>query len=309
LSPSSPEHTIPNSLVGSPGTRRSSSGSAPRRCAAAPARGQRDEPEREEGEVLLDGRHGRQSTVGPRAYTPCMPTTAIVWFRRDLRVHDHPALHTAVAEYDRVVRSSSSTTRSCTAATAAARGPASCSVRWRRSTASCGDAAAASSSATGAPSTSCSALEPDAVLWTSGRLAVRARPRRPGDEALRAAGVEPAPAHRHVRRRRVGAQAAAGVQPLLPRVARRSSAGRLPRADGPGRRAVDRRAGADLGVGRASPSPCEPGSRRRARSTCGSTARSTTTASARTAWRGRQSVSRLPALGLRVGARCASSAR
>jgi deoxyribodipyrimidine photo-lyase len=32
-----------------------------------------------------------------------MARTALVWFRRDLRVHDHPALHTAVAEYDRVV--------------------------------------------------------------------------------------------------------------------------------------------------------------------------------------------------------------
>ncbi|MCW3038608.1 MAG: deoxyribodipyrimidine photo-lyase [Solirubrobacterales bacterium] len=30
-------------------------------------------------------------------------STAVVWFRRDLRVHDHPALHTAVAEYERVV--------------------------------------------------------------------------------------------------------------------------------------------------------------------------------------------------------------
>jgi deoxyribodipyrimidine photo-lyase len=32
-----------------------------------------------------------------------MPGCAIVWFRRDLRVHDHPALHRAVAEHDRVV--------------------------------------------------------------------------------------------------------------------------------------------------------------------------------------------------------------
>ena len=38
---------------------------------------------------------GRSSRVSPR--------TAIVWFRRDLRVHDHPALHRAVAEFDRVV--------------------------------------------------------------------------------------------------------------------------------------------------------------------------------------------------------------
>jgi deoxyribodipyrimidine photo-lyase len=32
-----------------------------------------------------------------------MPSTAIVWYRRDLRVHDHPALATAAREHDRVV--------------------------------------------------------------------------------------------------------------------------------------------------------------------------------------------------------------
>ena len=32
-----------------------------------------------------------------------MPTTAVVWFRRDLRVHDHPALHRAVERFDRVI--------------------------------------------------------------------------------------------------------------------------------------------------------------------------------------------------------------
>ncbi len=32
-----------------------------------------------------------------------MPRTAVVWFRRDLRLHDHPALHHAVEEFDRVV--------------------------------------------------------------------------------------------------------------------------------------------------------------------------------------------------------------
>ncbi|HEY2637512.1 MAG TPA: deoxyribodipyrimidine photo-lyase, partial [Solirubrobacteraceae bacterium] len=31
------------------------------------------------------------------------PSTAVVWFRRDLRVHDHPALAEAVREFDRVV--------------------------------------------------------------------------------------------------------------------------------------------------------------------------------------------------------------
>jgi deoxyribodipyrimidine photo-lyase len=32
-----------------------------------------------------------------------MPSTAIVWYRRDLRVHDHPALATAAAEHDQVI--------------------------------------------------------------------------------------------------------------------------------------------------------------------------------------------------------------
>ncbi len=32
-----------------------------------------------------------------------MSRTAIVWFRRDLRLHDHPALTTATREYERVV--------------------------------------------------------------------------------------------------------------------------------------------------------------------------------------------------------------
>lgn len=32
-----------------------------------------------------------------------MPRTAIVWFRRDLRLHDHPALQRAIEDFDRVV--------------------------------------------------------------------------------------------------------------------------------------------------------------------------------------------------------------
>jgi len=32
-----------------------------------------------------------------------MPTTALLWYRRDLRVADHPALTLAVREFDRVV--------------------------------------------------------------------------------------------------------------------------------------------------------------------------------------------------------------
>ena len=37
------------------------------------------------------------------APVPTVMSTAIVWFRRDLRVHDHPALTAAHREADRVV--------------------------------------------------------------------------------------------------------------------------------------------------------------------------------------------------------------
>src|SRR3954449_1173171 len=29
--------------------------------------------------------------------------TALLWFRRDLRLHDHPALHEALADHERVI--------------------------------------------------------------------------------------------------------------------------------------------------------------------------------------------------------------
>src|SRR5690349_11237020 len=35
--------------------------------------------------------------------SPSAGSTAIVWFRRDLRVHDHPALTHALERFDRVV--------------------------------------------------------------------------------------------------------------------------------------------------------------------------------------------------------------
>src|SRR5689334_18876184 len=42
-----------------------------------------------------------QSTA--RTVERMMPTTAIVWFRRDLRVHDHPPLRAALDACERVV--------------------------------------------------------------------------------------------------------------------------------------------------------------------------------------------------------------
>jgi deoxyribodipyrimidine photo-lyase len=46
---------------------------------------------------------GRRPVHGVAARIDAMPTTAVVWFRRDLRIHDHPALIHAVERYDRVV--------------------------------------------------------------------------------------------------------------------------------------------------------------------------------------------------------------
>src|SRR5206468_3793698 len=38
-----------------------------------------------------------------RGRPPAMSTTAIVWFRRELRLHDHPALQAALEESEAVV--------------------------------------------------------------------------------------------------------------------------------------------------------------------------------------------------------------
>src|SRR3954453_8644686 len=53
------------------------------------------------------GKSGKSRPTGPpkveaRQYSP-MPSTALVWFRRDLRVHDHPPLCAALDAHDRVV--------------------------------------------------------------------------------------------------------------------------------------------------------------------------------------------------------------
>ncbi|CAA9588432.1 MAG: Deoxyribodipyrimidine photolyase [uncultured Thermomicrobiales bacterium] len=50
------------------------------------------------GETSIDRRPGGDRTADVRSYR-----TAIVWFRRDLRLHDHPALVTAVREAERVI--------------------------------------------------------------------------------------------------------------------------------------------------------------------------------------------------------------
>jgi deoxyribodipyrimidine photo-lyase len=50
--------------------------------------------------------HATTAASEPRAtdrYDPRVPSTAIVWFRRDLRVHDHPALHHALERFDAIV--------------------------------------------------------------------------------------------------------------------------------------------------------------------------------------------------------------
>src|SRR4051812_44613759 len=52
---------------------------------------------------------GTSRSLGPRAAAvrrpvrPTMADTAIVWFRRDLRVHDHPPLRAALEAHERVV--------------------------------------------------------------------------------------------------------------------------------------------------------------------------------------------------------------
>src|SRR5829696_680603 len=57
------------------------------------------------------GNSGKSRTVGMRGwyaracapYQPRMPETVLVWYRRDLRVHDHPALTAAARSAERVV--------------------------------------------------------------------------------------------------------------------------------------------------------------------------------------------------------------
>src|SRR3954452_12927882 len=46
-----------------------------------------------------------RGSLRPRSVriSPSMTTTALLWYRRDLRVVDHPGLTFAVREYDRVV--------------------------------------------------------------------------------------------------------------------------------------------------------------------------------------------------------------
>ena len=60
-----------------------------------------DEAQREEREIAHE-RHGL-SLRPSLGRTHAVSTTALVWFRRDLRVHDHPALTAAHRECDRVV--------------------------------------------------------------------------------------------------------------------------------------------------------------------------------------------------------------
>ena len=77
--------------------------------------------------------------------------TALLWLRRDLRVHDHPALEAAAPAPTRSCRCSASTTGCSTAAMPRARARSSCSSAWPTSTPRCAGAAAGWSSATGDP--------------------------------------------------------------------------------------------------------------------------------------------------------------
>ena len=126
-------------------------------------------------------------------------TTAIVWFRRDLRLHDHPALIAALRRARaRRSRSSSSTTRSCTGATRARRGRASCSAACARSTRRCASAAPGWWCATARRSDEVVAVARETGARTRSCGPATSRPTRAGatarvTEALRDAGVEAQP--------------------------------------------------------------------------------------------------------------------
>ena len=65
---------------------------------------QGDEAQREDREVLNRAiGHTDESTFAIPAYLTLVPSTALLWFRRDLRVADHPALTLAAREFERVI--------------------------------------------------------------------------------------------------------------------------------------------------------------------------------------------------------------
>src|SRR5262245_50244636 len=59
--------------------------------------------------TIPSGNSGKSRTIDtgiqsrPDPVFGAMPTTALVWFRRDLRVHDHPPLREALADHARIV--------------------------------------------------------------------------------------------------------------------------------------------------------------------------------------------------------------
>ena len=133
-------------------------------------------------------------------------TTALLWFRRDLRLADHPALTRAARDFDRVVLRLRARRRAAPRALLPRpRGRRSCSAACARSTPACASAAAGSSSARAGRSASSSRwrgeVGAEAVLWTSDVAPyARARDGRV-TEALRGAGRAGAPADRRLRRR------------------------------------------------------------------------------------------------------------
>jgi deoxyribodipyrimidine photo-lyase len=120
-------------------------------------------------------------------------TSAAVWFRRDLRVHDHPALTAAVEAYERVVP-----VFVLDDALLRGRYRSDARARWMLGCLSVLDAALRERGSGllvlhGRPEEALASLDVEAVLWTSDVSPyARARDRRVS-AALRAADVEPRP--------------------------------------------------------------------------------------------------------------------
>ena len=72
-------------------------------CSGTSSVGSATSPSGNRGKSRISSTRNESTSAPPLARTSGVPTTALVWFRRDLRVHDHPALTAAHRECDRVV--------------------------------------------------------------------------------------------------------------------------------------------------------------------------------------------------------------